>query len=75
MNKVTTIMTKCIQCRDLDHTGAFTKNGAVSCCRNNNAPKDYCMSEHAGEWKDKNYFIAKIDNANEIPDWCPLLAN
>jgi hypothetical protein len=60
----------CGDCKHRDHTGAFTPNGSLGCCRHRESPKDFCMKKHTGREKDNDYLIAKIEDG--IPDWCPL---
>ena len=62
----------CHECPHNDHTGAFTINGSLDCCRHSDSPKNFRMSDHTGLKKDCNRYIAKLNVDASIPDWCPL---
>jgi len=68
----------CVDCRYIEHTGAFTKGGAKPCCGHPNTVKllgDDCF-------KRVIIYRTSYDNANRptrlpkrIPGWCPLRNN
>lgn len=82
-------ITKCRQCRHIDHSGAFTKGGARTICghsdackvrRSKHALKDEYRSYYTEMVKDRwsswkyHWFHRILDNPDyEVPDWCPLL--
>ena len=69
--KITIEIDNCQGCKHLDHTGAFTPNGALAQCHHPKADKNFCMKDHTGRDKDKNWNIAKA-GFTEIPEKCPL---
>ena len=66
------VLTSCSECPYLDHTGAFTKNGAVYRCTHPEARERFKMSLHTGDKKDENWRIARVKRLNIIPFNCPL---
>lgn len=62
----------CAGCPNLDHTGAFTVNGALNCCMHKDAIKDFPMMDHTKQKKDSKWFIARANVEGKRPDSCPL---
>lgn len=63
----------CTECRYIDHSGAFTKEGKKLICDHDDAIDlavnniDNLLEDDKYHWK---YRV--IQNAGKIPSWCPL---
>ncbi len=73
------LIKSCNDCEHRDHTGAFTPNGALPQCHHPCAKKNFRMSDHTGrddrekgDGKYRKWKIARIDNPEKIPKWCPM---
>jgi len=66
--KLTVEITRCAQCRYVDHSGAFTPGGAKRICGHNDASRLAPGKEKKDYWHWK-YRVVKEDR---VPAWCPL---
>jgi len=84
-----TVEIKCCRaCKNVDHSGSFTKGGARVICGHSDACKDrrnheefkneypeyYAKGDHKDSWK-YHWFNRIIENPEKesgIPNWCPL---
>lgn len=79
-----TVEIKCCRaCKNVDHSGGFTKGGARPICGHDDACKvrkteaefnteypTYAKDYNANDWK--YHWYNRIVDPDQIPDWCPL---
>ena len=71
--KITVEILTCEDCRDLEHSGAFTKGGARPVCGHEHAVdmvrlrKPHIVTDDIYHWRHR-----QIKKFPKIPTWCPL---
>jgi hypothetical protein len=61
--KITIEINKCYECKHSDHSGAFTKGGAIPLCRHEDVSGEH--NRYHGRERKRN-------SDGKIPGWCPL---
>jgi hypothetical protein len=72
--QVTVNIDKCVQCRHLDHSGAFTPGGAQWICgHSDSVPSRKSVGDDNYHWKHRVLNPGDPTHMpDKIPNWCPL---
>ena len=72
------IITKCSECPNVCHKGAFGRVSYIPCCHlahGRELPYTKSVREPLSGYRGNNYSTITATGTDEIPEWCPLEKN